>query len=62
LIEAFRIVAPHALVIAVGYTLVLAVMPAAGAGRWGEVIWDLALAGLATASATTCSWCCSNGC
>jgi non-ribosomal peptide synthetase-like protein len=46
LIEAFRIVAPHALVIAVGYTLVLAVMPAAGAGRWGEVIWDLALAGL----------------
>ncbi|MYM82647.1 amino acid adenylation domain-containing protein [Duganella sp. FT50W] len=47
LIEAFRIVAPHALVIAVGYTLVLAVMPAAGAGRWGEVIWDMALAGLA---------------
>ncbi|HEX5344069.1 MAG TPA: Pls/PosA family non-ribosomal peptide synthetase [Duganella sp.] len=47
LIEAFRIVAPHALVIAVGYTLVLAVMPAAGAGRWGEVIWDLTLAGLA---------------
>jgi non-ribosomal peptide synthetase-like protein len=46
LIEAFRIVAPHALVIAVGYTLVLAVMPAAGAGRWGEVIWDLTLAGL----------------
>nr|WP_315250350.1 Pls/PosA family non-ribosomal peptide synthetase [uncultured Duganella sp.] len=46
LIEAFRIVAPHALVIAVGYTLVLAVMPAAGAGRWAEVIWDLALAGL----------------
>jgi len=46
LIEAFRIVAPHALVIAVGYTLVLEVMPAAGAGRWGEVIWDLAVAGL----------------
>ncbi|MFA9217924.1 MAG: Pls/PosA family non-ribosomal peptide synthetase, partial [Sphingomonadaceae bacterium] len=46
LIEAFRIVAPHALVIAVGYTLVLAVMPAAGAGRWGEVTWDLTLAGL----------------
>jgi non-ribosomal peptide synthetase-like protein len=46
LIEAFRIVAPHALVIAVGYTLVLAVMPAAGAGRWAEVIWDLTLAGL----------------
>jgi non-ribosomal peptide synthetase-like protein len=47
LIEAFRIVAPHALVIAVGYTLVLQVMPAAGAGRWAEVIWDLTLAGLA---------------
>ncbi|WP_373987603.1 Pls/PosA family non-ribosomal peptide synthetase [Duganella sp. BuS-21] len=47
LIEAFRIVAPHALVIAVGYTLVLDVMPAAGAGRWAEVVWDMALAGLA---------------
>ena len=47
LIEAFRIVSPHALVIAVGYTLVLAVMPIAGAGRWREVIWDLTLAGLA---------------
>ncbi len=47
LIEAFRIVAPHALVIAVGYTLVLSVMPVAGAGRWGEVTWDLTLAGLA---------------
>ncbi|NRR32876.1 amino acid adenylation domain-containing protein [Oxalobacteraceae bacterium] len=47
LIEAFRIVSPHALVIAVGYTLVLAVMPAAGAGRWAEVTWDLTLAGLA---------------
>jgi non-ribosomal peptide synthetase-like protein len=46
LIEAFRIVAPHALVIAVGYTVVLEVMPAAGAGRWAEVIWDLTLAGL----------------
>lgn len=47
LIEAFRIVAPHALVIAVGYTLVLDVMPLAGAGRWSEVVADLALAGLA---------------
>jgi non-ribosomal peptide synthetase-like protein len=46
LIEAFRIVAPHALVIAVGYTLVMEVMPAAGAGRWAEVVWDLTLAGL----------------
>ena len=47
LIEAFRIVAPHALVIAVGYTLVLAVMPIAGAGHWGDVTWYLTLAGLA---------------
>ncbi|MEO7495249.1 MAG: Pls/PosA family non-ribosomal peptide synthetase, partial [Massilia sp.] len=46
LIEAFRIVAPHAVVIAVGYTVVLDVMPVAGAGRWGEVLLDLALAGL----------------
>jgi non-ribosomal peptide synthetase-like protein len=46
LIEAFRIVSPHALVIAVGYTVVLDVMPAAGAGNWGEVILDLAGAGL----------------
>ncbi|SHG77706.1 Pls/PosA family non-ribosomal peptide synthetase [Massilia sp. CF038] len=45
-VETFRIVAPHALVIAVGYTIVLDVMPAAGAGRWGEVVFDLALAGL----------------
>jgi hypothetical protein len=34
-------------VIAVGYTVVLDLMPLAGAGRWGEVIWDLALVGLA---------------
>jgi non-ribosomal peptide synthetase-like protein len=46
LVETFRIVAPHALVIAVGYTIVLDVMPAAGAGRWAEVVFDLALAGL----------------
>ncbi len=46
-VEAFRIVAPHALVIAVGYTVVLDLMPLAGAGRWGEVLWDLALIGLA---------------
>jgi non-ribosomal peptide synthetase-like protein len=46
LVEAFRIVAPHAVVIAVGYTVVLDLMPIAGAGRWGEVIWDLALVGL----------------
>jgi non-ribosomal peptide synthetase-like protein len=47
LVEAFRIVAPHAVVIAVGYTVVLDLMPLAGLGRWGEVIWDLALVGLA---------------
>ncbi|MGV7206954.1 Pls/PosA family non-ribosomal peptide synthetase [Oxalobacteraceae bacterium A2-2] len=46
LVEGFRIVAPHALVIAVGYTLVLDVMPAAGAGRWGYVVSTLTLAGL----------------
>ncbi|WP_374514695.1 Pls/PosA family non-ribosomal peptide synthetase [Niveibacterium sp.] len=46
LIEAFRIVSPHAIVIAVGYSIVLDVMPAAGAGRWGEVAWDLTEAGL----------------
>ena len=46
LVEAFRIVAPHALVIAVGYTVVLDIMPTAGAGRWGEVVLDLAVIGL----------------
>ncbi|MDR3481740.1 MAG: amino acid adenylation domain-containing protein [Burkholderiaceae bacterium] len=45
LVEAFRIAAPHAIVIAVGYTLVLDLMPAAGAGRWLEVIYSLSLAG-----------------
>jgi len=46
LVESFRIVAPHALVIAVGYTIVLDVMPVAGKGLWGEVAFDLAVAGL----------------
>ncbi|MDL2357981.1 MAG: amino acid adenylation domain-containing protein [Pseudomonadota bacterium] len=46
LVEGFRIVAPHAVVIAVGYTVVLDVVPIAGAGRWSEVVADLALAGL----------------
>ncbi len=40
LVEAFRIIAPHAIVTAVGYTIVLDLMPAAGAGLWGEVIWN----------------------
>jgi non-ribosomal peptide synthetase-like protein len=47
LVEGFRIVAPHAVVIAVGYTIVLDLMPVAGAGRWAEVVRDLALVGLA---------------
>jgi non-ribosomal peptide synthetase-like protein len=46
LVEAFRIVTPHAAVIAVGYTVVLDVMPIAEAGRWGAVAWYLNLAGL----------------
>ena len=46
LIEAFRIVAPHAIVISVGYTVVLNVMPLAGDGRWGDVIFYLTVAGL----------------
>ncbi len=46
LVEAFRIVTPHAIVIAVGYTIVLNVMPFAGANQWGKVIWILLLTGL----------------
>lgn len=46
LVEAFRIIAPHAVVIAVGYTVVLNVMPLAGDGRWGEVLSYLSVAGL----------------
>lgn len=46
LVEALRIITPHALVIAVGYTVVLDLMPLAGAGRWLEVIGWLTLAGL----------------
>jgi non-ribosomal peptide synthetase-like protein len=45
-VEAFRIITPHALVIAVGYTVVLNLMPTAGAGRWMQVIGWLTLAGL----------------
>jgi non-ribosomal peptide synthetase-like protein len=47
LVEGFRIVAPHAVVIAVGYTVVLDLMPLAGAGHWATVVCDLALIGLA---------------
>jgi non-ribosomal peptide synthetase-like protein len=46
LVEAFRIVAPQALMIAAGYSIVLNVMPAAGAERWGEVVIDLTQAGM----------------
>ncbi|MES2105723.1 MAG: Pls/PosA family non-ribosomal peptide synthetase [Pseudomonadota bacterium] len=46
LIEAYRIVAPHAMVIAVGYTIVLNLMPIAGEDRWAEVIYYLVVAGL----------------
>ncbi|MDB5774976.1 MAG: amino acid adenylation domain protein [Herbaspirillum sp.] len=46
LVEALRIVTPHALIIAVGYTVVLNLMPTAGAGHWGTVIGWLTLAGL----------------
>ncbi len=46
LVEAFRIVAPQALMIAAGYSIVLNVMPAAGAERWGEVVLDLTQAGM----------------
>ena len=46
LVEAIRIVTPHAFVIAVGYTIVLDLMPYAAAGQWGTVVWNLNLAGL----------------
>jgi non-ribosomal peptide synthetase-like protein len=46
LIESFRIIAPHALVISVGYTIVLDLMPLAGDDQWGEVVYYLALSGL----------------
>ena len=46
LIEAFRIVAPHAIVISVGYTIVLNIMPLASDGQWGAVILYLTGAGL----------------
>jgi len=46
LVEALRIVTPHAAIIAVGYTVVLNVMPLAEAGRWGAVVWYLNVAGL----------------
>ena len=46
LIEAFRIVAPHAIVTSVGYTVVLNTMPLAEASQWGSVVFYLTAAGL----------------
>lgn len=47
LVESFRIIAPHAIITAVGYTVVLDLMPLAGAGAWWPVLARLALTGLA---------------
>ncbi|MBS0509495.1 MAG: amino acid adenylation domain-containing protein [Proteobacteria bacterium] len=52
LVEAFRIAAPHALVIAAGYAIVLDAMPLAEEGRWAAVALDLALGGLLFGMAT----------
>ena len=52
LVEAFRIAAPHALVIAIGYAIVLDAMPLAAADRWGHVALELALAGVLFGIAT----------
>ena len=46
IVEAFRIVAPHAMVIAAGYSIVLAVMPSAAAEHWGSVVGYLTIDGL----------------
>ena len=46
LIEAYRIVTPHAVVIAVGYTVVLNAMPYAEADQWWVVALHLIIAGL----------------
>lgn len=46
LVEAYRIITPHAVVIAVGYTVVLNAMPYASAGEWWIVALHLIAAGL----------------
>lgn len=46
LVEAYRIITPHAIVIAVGYTVVLNAMPYADAGHWIAVALHLTIAGL----------------
>ena len=45
-IEAFRIVAPHAIVTAVGYTVVLNTLPYADEGNWTAVVLHLTAAAL----------------
>ncbi|TCT08594.1 Pls/PosA family non-ribosomal peptide synthetase [Paralcaligenes ureilyticus] len=52
LVETFRIVAPHSLVIAAGYAIVLDVVPIAGAGHWLQATWELAVSGLLFGLAT----------
>lgn len=46
LVEAWRIITPHAAIIAVGYTVILNVMPLAETGQWVAVLWALNIAGL----------------
>ncbi|WP_213956555.1 Pls/PosA family non-ribosomal peptide synthetase [Variovorax sp. dw_954] len=46
LVEAFRIVVPHAIVIAAGYSMVQAVMPSAAREHWSAVVGYLTLDGL----------------
>ena len=52
LVEAFRIAAPHALVIAIGYAIVLDAMPLAEKERWSLVVLELGLAGVLFGVAT----------
>ncbi len=47
LVETCRIITPHAMVISVGYTIVLDLMPLAAEDRWLEVAAYLAIVGLA---------------
>jgi non-ribosomal peptide synthetase-like protein len=51
-VEAFRIAAPHALVIAIGYAIVLDAMPLAASERWLLVALELGLAGVLFGVAT----------
>ena len=51
-VEAFRIAAPHALVIAIGYAIVLDTMPLAANEQWSQVVLELALAGVLFGMAT----------